>query len=143
VSGGKTKNRSPVIYGQIIFLFADTSSLATVVKIILEFTSVFVKPGDAFHSADPYIMQGIFHDLFDHITADGFEAGLLTIVVYVKHAPVIHIQSVPGGYPEQTVLIFKNIIDGTVRQTIAVVELLNKKLLGSLGIAAICCGLQD
>jgi len=134
IFGSLTENRAGFIYSKFVFLFTDAAALVLIVKIILEFPGMFFKPGNAADCTDPDILLMILHHPLDHITSNTLIIIFLAVVEYMKRSAIVHVQSIPGGYPDDAVCIPENIIDGTVGKPVPVVELLYEKLHGRLGI---------
>src|SRR6185437_879182 len=69
----------------------------------------------------------IFSYILNYITTNTFKIIVFAIIKYMKSCAVIHIQSVPGSYPQYIICIFEKLVDRAVGKTVTVIVMLNKK----------------
>ena len=80
--------------------------------------------GDAFDGSDPDIPAFIFGYLLYDIAADAPGVAFLAVIEHVEKRTVVEVESIPGRHPEQVAGVTIELIDGTVRETVTIVEIL-------------------
>jgi len=98
-----------------------------VIKIVIEFPAAFFIPRYPFNGADPDIPGTVFGDILDDITSDTPGVILPAVIKYMEGSPIVHIQPIPGGNPQNIIYVFENIINRAIGKTIPVIVMLKKK----------------